>query len=162
MATEQDRNNKLIKTIKGYIDKATDVLEKQFVLEVSTIDLRKYILSMEQFGLFDKWWKEKELYKEAKKFLKDPNVKSISTYKQEVFGTLHGKTFTLFFNMRAPSEHYYKSIRKKKISYFINKAMVLYMRLEYFDSETKEDKIVFEQGFATRSDSPHTTRELIH
>jgi hypothetical protein len=146
MQSEQKVNDNLLTCILNYISHATDLLERQFVLDVADKDVKNYVLSMEKFGLFNNWWTEKELQKEAKQFLKDPKKTAVSTLKQEVFGSIDGQIYTLFFHLKCPAEHYYKSIRKNKMSYLINNSKLTYMKLEKFDREEQKDIIVFEQG----------------
>lgn len=151
---EQETNNKLLTTIKGYIDNATDLLERQFVLDIADGDVKKYVLTMEKFGLFNNWWIEKELQKEAKIFLKDPKPTAISTLKQEVFGSIDGQMYTLFFHLKCLAVHYYKSIRKNKMSYLVNNSKLMYMKLERFDRDKGEDIVVFEQGASYPTKDP--------
>lgn len=146
MQNEQELNNKLMQTIFKYISNATDLLERQFVLDVSEMDIKKYVISMEQFGLFNNWWEERELQKEAKEFLKNIKKTAISTLKQEVFAAIEGVPHTLYFHLKCPAEHYYKSIRKNKMSYLVNNSKLTYMKIEKFDREREEDIIIFEQG----------------
>lgn len=146
MQNEQQVNDRLLKLILGYIDNAKDLLERQFVLDVADNDLKKYVLSMEKFGLFNNWWTETELQKEAKEFLKDPKKSAVSTLKQEVFGSIDGQIYTLFFHLKCLAEHYYKSIRKNKMSYLVNNSKLTYMKLERFDRDKEEDVTIFEQG----------------
>jgi hypothetical protein len=143
---EQEVNDKLLNTVLTYISKASDLLERQFVLDVAELDVKKYVLTMEKLGLFNNWWEEKELQKEAKNFLKDPKDSAISTLKQEVFGNFNGEVYTLFFHLKCKAEHYYKSIRKNKMTYLVNNSKLTYMKLEKFNREKKEDIIIFEQG----------------
>jgi hypothetical protein len=143
---EQEVNDKLLNTVLTYISKASDLLERQFVLDVAELDVKKYVLTMEKLGLFNNWWEEKELQKEAKNFLKDPKDSAISTLKQEVFGNFNGEVYTLFFHLKCKAEYYYKSIRKNKMTYLVNNSKLTYMKLEKFNREKKEDIIVFEQG----------------
>lgn len=143
---EREVTDNFLKQIKTYIDNANDLLERQFVLTVSEGDVKKYILSMEKFGLFDDWWKEESLQKEAKEFLKNPNNKSISTLKQDVFGKIDDIVFTLYFHIKCKAEFYYKTIKKNKMSYLVNNGKLVWMKMEKFDKENQRDVIVFEQG----------------
>lgn len=151
---EQEVTDKFLKQIKDYIDNAKDLLERQFVLTVSEADVKKYVLSMEKFGLFDEWWKEEALQKEAKKFLKNPNEKTVSTLKQEVFGNIDGTVYTLFFHIRCNAEFYYKTIQKNKMSYLINNGKLIWMKLDKFDRENNKDIQVFEQGLSMTTRDP--------
>ena len=69
---EQQVNDKLIFNVLNFIDNAEDRDEARFVLIVAEKTIQQYVLSMEKFGLFDEWWDNEHLIKEAKKFLKDP------------------------------------------------------------------------------------------
>ena len=151
---EQELTDKFLKLILSYIDNAKDLLERQFVLTVAEADVKKYILSMEQFGLFDEWWKEEALQKEAKEFLKNPNDKSVSTLKQEVFGNIEGTVYTLYFHMKCKAQHYYKTIQKNKMSYLVNNSRLVWMKLDKFDRDKKEDIQMFEQGLNMTTRDP--------
>lgn len=146
MKNEQQVNDQILSKIFGYIDNAKDLLERQFVLTVAEGDIKNYVFSMEKFGLFNNWWEEKELQKEAKEFLKNPKDSAVSTLKQEVFGTIKGQVYTLYFHLKCKAEHYYKSIRKNKMSYLVNNSKLTYMKLQKFDRERERDITVFEQG----------------
>lgn len=162
MNDEQTYTVNLLKKVLHYISEATDLLEKQYVLKVAEEDVKNYVKNMDKCGLFQKWWEDPLIKKEAKGFLKEPNEKSISTLKQDAMGSIDGVTYTIFFHLRCPSEYYYKTIKKRKVKYMVNKCMLLYMRLEKFNSETKQDEIVYEQGFASKSDDPNRQVEYIH
>jgi hypothetical protein len=151
---EQEVTNKFLKQILVYIGNANDLLERQFILTVAEADVKKYVLSMEQFGLFDEWWKEEALQKEAKAFLKNPNEKTVSTLKQEVFGNIEGTVYTLFFHIRCNAQFYYKTIQKNKMSYLINNGRLIWMKLDKFDRENNRDIQVYEQGLNMTTRDP--------
>ena len=153
---EQQVNNNLLSCILNYISHAKDLLERQFVLDVADNDIKKYVLTMEKLGLFNNWWIERELQKEAKEFLKDPKPTAISTLKQEVFGSIEGQIYTLFFHLKCAAEHYYKSIRKNKMTYLVNNSQLTYMKLEKFDRDKEENIIIFEQGINYPIKDPFT------
>lgn len=142
----QEITDKFLGQIKAYIDNANDLLERQFVLTVAEGDVKKYVLSMENRGLFDDWWKEDALQKEAKEFLKNPTDKAISTLKQDVFGQVNGEIFTLYFHIKCKAEYYYKTIRKNKMSYLVNNGKLVWMKMEKFDRKRQMELPVFEQG----------------
>ena len=150
---EQKVTNDFLNQIKTYIDNANDLLERQFVLTVAEGDIKKYILNMEQFGLFDDWWKEEALRKEAKEFLKNPNDKTVSTLKQEVFGQIDGIVHTLYFHIKCNAQFYYKTIQKNKISYLVNNGRLVWMKLDKFDRDKNEEIQVFEQGLNMKTSS---------
>ena len=144
---EQQVTDKLISTILGFIESATDADERRYVLIVSEPTLQKYVLSMEKFGLFEEWWENTYLLKEAKKFLKDPILNMISTLKQEVFGKSDGQVYTLYFRLRCPAQHYYKSIVKKKMSYLVNNSSLVFVKLDKLDKDTKQEVEIFKEEY---------------
>ena len=144
---EQEVNDRLMFNILNFIDKAEQMDERRFVLIVAEKAIQKYILSMERFGLFNNWWENDHLRKEAKTFLKDPNAKMVSTLKQEVFGQSSGEVYTLNFNLRCQAKYYYKSIVKKKMSYLTNNSSLTLVKLNKFDSNKKEDIEMFNEEY---------------
>lgn len=144
---EQQVTDKLISTILDFIESATDQDERRYVLIVAEPTLQKYVLNMERFGLFDEWWKNEYLLKEAKKFLKNPILTMISTLKQEVFGKSNGEVYTLYFHLRTPAQHYYKSIVKKKMSYLANNSSLVFVKLDKLDNDTKQEIEIFKEEY---------------
>jgi len=144
---EQEVNDQLIFNILNFIDNAADADERRFVLIVSEKTIQKYVLSMEKFGLFNEWWEDEFLIKEAKKFLKIPHSSMFSTLKQEVFGKSGGEIYTLHLNLRCEAKYYYKSIIKKKMSYLVNNSALTLIKLDKFDSKKKIDVEIFNEEY---------------
>lgn len=113
---------------------------------------------MERQGLFDSWWVEDALQKEAKKFLKDPKKTAVSTLKQEFYAVHEGEVYTVFFHLRCLAEHYYKSIRKNKMSYLANNSQLVYLKIEKDLPDKDEPVIIYEQG----NDGPIGELTTIH
>jgi hypothetical protein len=155
---EEEINLKMLKTLLEYIHNAKDLLERQFVLQVCQRDIQEYVLSMERNGLFDNWWTEKELQKEAKKFLKDPKKTAVSTLKQEFYVVHENEVYTIFFHLRCLAEHYYKSIRKNKMSYLVNNSKLVFLKIEKDVRDKENPVIIYEQG----SDAPIGELTTIH
>lgn len=143
---EQQVTDNFLALIKKYIDNAKDLLERQFVLTVAEADVKKYVFALEQLGMFENWWKEESIQREAKKFLNEPSDKAVSTLKQEVVGLIEKDLFTLSFHIKCNAKYYYKSIAKNKMSYLLNNGRLVWMKLIRFDRENNRDVPVFEQG----------------
>lgn len=107
-------------------------------------------MAMEKIGLFDSWWIEDSLLKEAKKFNKNPSDTAISTLKQEFYAVDNSEVYTVFFHLRCLAKHYYKSIVKNKMSYLANNSKLIYLKIEKDIPDKEEPIIIFEQG----DDSP--------
>jgi len=142
---EQEVTDNLLKFVIDNISETKDLLERKFILEILQEPIKQYVMNMEELGLFDKWWDEPILQDETKKFFKNPKQTAISTLKQEVFGSINGEVYTLFFHLRCRAEFYYLSISEKKISYLVNSSRLIYVKLDKFDRERGEDVTTFEQ-----------------
>lgn len=144
---EQQVNDKLIFSILNFIQHADDMDERRFVLIVAEKTIQDYVLSMERFGLFEKWWENEFLLKEAKVFIKDPKPGMFSTLKQEVFGQFDGRLYTLYFHLRCEAKNYYKSITKKKMSYLVNNSSLTHVKLEKYNREKNQNEEVFNEEY---------------
>ena len=110
-------------------------------------DLQEYVLAMERQNLFDSWWEEPELQKEAKQFLKSPKASAISTLKQEFYAVEDNEVYTVFFHLRCKAEHYYKTIKKNKMSYLVNNSQLVFLKIEKDLPDKEEPVIIYEQGY---------------
>ena len=144
---EQQINLNMLKKLLHYIGNAKDLTERSFVLQVAQRDIQEYVLAMERKGLFDNWWKEEELQKEAKMFLKDPKGTAISTLKQEFYVVHENDVYTIFFHLRCLAEHYYKSIKKNKMSYLVNNSNLVFLKIEKDIPDKDIPVIIYEQGY---------------
>ena len=115
--------------------------------------IREFIVKSNEYGLFDHWWTEESLRKEAKEFLKSPNESTFSTIKLNAYGWDNGDEYILLFHYKTPAQHYYKSIMKKKMTYAANNGKLLYAKLCRIGEEDKEI-IEFEQGVPQEQQLP--------
>ena len=143
---EDQINLNMLKQLLHYIEKANDLVERSFILQVAQRDLQEYVLAMEKHGLFDKWWEEKALQKEAKVFLNNPKKTAVSTLKQEFYVVYESEVYTIFFHLRCLAEYYYKSIKKNRMSYLVNNSTLVFLKIEKDLPDKEEPVIIYEQG----------------
>lgn len=141
----QKSTNKFIKELMGMIDKAKDLEERRFVLTVAEPRIRSFIITSNDYGLFDHWWDEPALKKEAKEFTKNPNDRTFSTIKLNAYGDYNGEEYIVLFHYKTQAKHYYKSILKKKMTYAANNGKLFYLKITKIGINDKEIP-VYEQG----------------
>jgi hypothetical protein len=141
----QKSTNKFIKDLMGMIEKAKDLDERRFVLNVAEPRIRNFIITSNDYGLFEHWWNEPILKKEAKDFTKNPNNRTFSTIKLNAYGDYNGEEYTVLFHYKTPAKYYYKSILKKKMTYAANNGKLFYLKLTKIGMNDKEIP-VYEQG----------------